>query len=235
MALFSIVMNMFYSSIIVPLFNKQKPLEEGSLREKIKAYAFSAGFKINNIFVLDGSKRSTKANAYFSGLGPKKRIILFDTLIMEHTEEEIVAVLAHEIGHNKMKHTLKNMLLSLTESALFLYLLSLMLTNSALAKALGGHLPSFQLNLVGFALIYTPISFASGLLNNYLSRKYEYQADRFAAETYASQHLADALIKISVDNLSNLRPHPAYVFCHYSHPPLLSRLKAIKAVKERNS
>ncbi|MHC1707517.1 MAG: M48 family metallopeptidase [Bacteroidales bacterium] len=228
LAFISLIMNMFYSTLIVPLFNRQSPLEDGSLRDKITAYADQADFKINKIFVLDGSKRSSKANAYFSGLGPKKRIVLFDTLMKEHTEEEIVAVIAHEVGHYKKKHTIRNLLISLAESAVFLFLLSLLLNNPSLARALGSGLPSFHLNLLGFALLYSPISFITGLLNHYLSRKYEFEADRFARDTYTGNYLSDALIKLSVNHLSNLKPHPFYVFCYYSHPPLLSRLKAIK-------
>ncbi|MCX6270520.1 MAG: M48 family metallopeptidase [Bacteroidetes bacterium] len=225
--IFSVIMNMFYSSLIVPLFNKQTPLEEGELRNKIIGYSMKVGFKLNNIYVLDGSRRSTKANAYFSGLGPRKRIILFDTLIKEHTDEEIVAVLAHEIGHYKKKHTLKSLLLSALQTGLFLFLMSLLLENQVLAGALGGLKPSFHLNLTGFGLLYTPVSFFIGILSHYFSRKYEYEADKFAAETYSPHDLAEALKKISVNHLSNLRPHPVYVFCYYSHPPLLSRLKAI--------
>jgi len=223
-SLFSIFMMMFYSTLIVPLFNKQKPLETGELRTAIEDFARKAGFKLDNIFVIDGSKRSSKANAYFSGLGPKKRIVLFDTLIKEHTTEELVAVLAHEIGHYKKKHTTKGMLLSLLTSGVMLYLLGLFINRPELSLALGGTEPSFHLGILAFGLLYAPVSMLLGILLNNISRMHEYQADAFAARHYAAEPLKDALKKLSVNHLSNLRPHPAYVYVHYSHPPLLKRL-----------
>jgi STE24 endopeptidase len=225
---FMIFMSMFYSSLIVPLFNKQKPLEEGELKNAINDFAAKAGFKLRNIYVIDGSKRSTKANAYFSGLGSKKRIVLFDTLIQKHTTEELVAVLAHEIGHYKKKHTSKGMILSIIQSGLMLYILSLFIGNPVLSEALGATQGSFHMGIIAFGMLYGPVSLILGLMMNVLSRRYEYQADRFAAENYNAQSLKDALIKLSVDHLSNLRPHPVYVWFHYSHPPLLQRLSALK-------
>jgi len=229
-SLFSIFMMMFYSTLIVPLFNKQKPLEEGELRTEIEAFAEKAGFKLDNIYVIDGSKRSSKANAYFSGLGPKKRIVLFDTLIKDHTTEELVAVLAHEIGHYKKKHTTKGMLLSLLTSGIMLYLLGLFINRPELSLALGGSEPSFHLGILAFGLLYAPVSMLLGILSNSISRKHEYEADAFAARKYSAQPLQDALKKLSVNHLSNLRPHPAYVFVHYSHPPLLKRLKQLSII-----
>ncbi|MCB2220355.1 MAG: M48 family metallopeptidase [Bacteroidetes bacterium] len=228
---FTIFMTMFYSNLIVPLFNKQTPLEEGDLRKKIEAFAEKVGFQLKNIYVMDGSKRSTKANAYFTGLGKKKRIVLFDTLIKDHTDEELVSVLAHEIGHYKKKHTLTGTILSLAQTGLTLFILSLFLSNPALSSALGASDPSFHMSILAFGLLYGPISLALGLIMNIISRKNEFAADRYAGENYAAAPLQDALKKLSVNHLSNLRPHPAYVFFYYSHPPLLARLKALESVK----
>jgi STE24 endopeptidase len=222
---FSIFMTMFYSTLIVPIFNKQKPLEQGELRDAIENFAGKVGFKLDNIFVIDGSKRSTKANAYFSGFGPKKRIVLFDTLIKDHTTEELVAVLAHEVGHYKMKHTLKGMMISLLHTAVILYLLGVFINYDVLSIALGGEQASFHLGILAFGLLYSPISTILGIFGNVLSRKHEYQADKFAAENYDAKPLQQALKKLSVNNLSNLQPHPAVVFVTYSHPPLLKRLE----------
>ncbi|HYX05736.1 MAG TPA: M48 family metallopeptidase [Bacteroidales bacterium] len=227
-SVFMIFMSMFYSSLIVPLFNKQTPLGEGELRTAIEEFSENAGFKLDNIYVMDGSKRSTKANAYFSGLGSKKRIVLFDTLINDLSTEEIVAVLAHEIGHYKKKHTLSGILLSIIQTGLTLYILSLLINNPALAKALGTSKVSFHIGLVAFGILYSPISMLIGLGMNSWSRKNEYQADHFAAVKYKAEKLIGALKKLSEKNLSNLTPHPAYVFFHYSHPTLLQRIQALK-------
>ncbi len=227
---FSIFMTMFYSTLIVPIFNKQTPLEEGELRDEIEAFAKKAGFKLDNIFVIDGSKRSTKANAYFSGLGPKKRIVLFDTLIKDYTTEELVAILAHEIGHYKKRHMLKGMYISLIHTAVVLYLLGVFINYDVLSKALGGTEASFHLGVLTFGLLYSPLSTVLGIIGNVISRKHEYEADRFAARNYSAKPLQEALKKLSVNNLSNLRPHPAVVFVNYSHPPLLKRLKALDSI-----
>lgn len=226
--LFSLFMLMFYSNLIVPLFNKQTPLEEGSLRAKIEAFASKAGFKLNNIYVMDGSKRSSKANAYFTGLGPKKRIVLFDTLIRDLEEEEIVAVLAHEVGHYKKKHTTSGFILSTLQSALTFYLFSLFVGLDSFAIALGGEEASFHLGLIAFGILYSPISMIIGLGTNMFSRFNEYQADRYAGDHYESDKLISSLKKLSKNTLSNLTPHPAYVFIHYSHPTLLQRIRALK-------
>ncbi len=227
--LFSLFMNLFYSNLIVPLFNKQSPLEEGSLRSSIETFARRVGFKLNNIYVMDGSKRSSKANAYFTGLGPKKRIVLFDTLINDLEEEEIVAVLAHEVGHYKKKHTSTGLVLGTLQMALTLYLFSLFVGEDSLAVALGGEEASFHLGLVAFGILYAPISMLLGLGTNALSRFHEFQADRFARESYDADPMVSSLKKLSKNNLSNLTPHPAYVFFHYSHPPLLQRIRALKS------
>ena len=233
MALFNIFMLMFYSNLIVPLFNKQTPLEEGELRTEIEKFCQKVGYQLENLYVIDGSKRSTKANAYFTGLGAKKRIVLFDTLMDTLTTEEIVAVLAHEIGHYKHKHTRTMLVISLLNIGLMLYLLSLILGspetgNMYIAEALGSNIPSFHFGVFVFGILYTPISFLLGIFINILSRKNEYQADTFAKENGLGDALGEALRKLSVSSLSNLNPHPAYVFFHYSHPTLLQRLNNLK-------
>lgn len=227
---FMVFMVMFYSDIIVPLFNKQTPLEDGDLRKEIENFASKAGFKLKNIYVIDGSKRSSKANAYFSGLGPKKRIVLYDTLIKEHSVEELVAVLAHEIGHYKKKHTLISMIAGVMQTGLLLFILSFFLDNPDMAKVLGVEQTSFHISLITFGLLYSPISLIIDIAMNYMSRKNEFSADKYAGVNYNSKALQSALIKLSVNNLSNLNPHPAYVFFYYSHPPLLERLKALKQI-----
>jgi STE24 endopeptidase len=229
---FTIFMTLFYSNIIVPLFNKQTPLESGELRDAIEAFAVKTGFNLKNIYVIDGSKRSTKANAYFTGLGSKKRIVLYDTLIKDHTTEELVAVLAHEIGHYKKKHTLIGTFISIAQTGVILFILSRFLGNPHLSAALGASEPSFHLSVLAFGILYTPLSVILGLALNAFSRKHEFQADYFAATQYNGKSLSDALVKLSVNNLSNLRPHPAYVFFYYSHPPLLKRLQAIAKARK---
>ncbi len=228
---FSVFMAMFYSSIIVPLFNKQTPLADGDLKNAISAFSIKTGFVLDNIYVIDGSKRSTKANAYFSGLGKKKRIVLYDTLISELKTEEIVAVLAHEIGHYKKHHIYLGLFFSLISTTFMLYVFSLVSSYPAFANVLGSDVPSFQLAIISFGILYSPLSMIIGLGMNYSSRKHEYQADQFAAEKYRGEYLASALKKLSINNLSNLTPHPTYVFFHYSHPTLLQRLKKLAAIK----
>ena len=226
--LFSFFMNMFYSKLMVPLFNKQTPLEEGSLKDKISTYAKSVGFNLSKIFVIDGSKRSTKANAYFSGFGREKRVTLYDTLINDLEEEEIVAVLAHEVGHYKKKHIIFNLIASIVLTGLTLYVLSIFISNPLLSNALGVEIPSFHVGLIAFGLLYSPISEITGLIMNIFSRKFEYQADNYAKNTYKALPLITGLKKLSKNSLSNLTPHPAYVWMHYSHPTLLERVKNLK-------
>lgn len=222
--LFSLIMNMFYSEIIVPLFNKQTPLPEGELRAEIEKFASKAGFKLSNIYVIDSSKRSTKANAYFSGLGSKKRIVLFDTLLNKLTTEEIVAVLAHEIGHYKHKHTLYQFLISLPVNLLLFFLLGYILKSDIFAQVFGVTSASFHINIIVFSLLYAPVSLLLGIFSNILSRKFEFQADAFAAQYGYANSLQSGLKKLSETSLSNLMPHPLYVFFHYSHPTLYQRL-----------
>jgi STE24 endopeptidase len=229
--LFTVFMNLFYARLIVPLFNKQTPLEEGSLRLKIEAYAQTVQFSLANIFVIDGSKRSTKANAYFSGFGREKRITLYDTLINDLEEEEIVAVLAHEVGHYKRKHIIYNLTTSILLTGFTFWLLSLFIGSETLSAALGVSEPSFHIGLIAFGILYSPISEITGLFMNILSRKFEYQADNFAKETYAAPPLVSALKKLSKNSLSNLTPHPAYVFMNYSHPTMLQRFRNLMRYK----
>ena len=219
--LLTVFMNLFYSELIVPLFNKQTPLELGSLKSAIEAYAQKIGFELDNIFVIDGSKRSTKANAYFSGFGKQKRITLFDTLINDLNEDEIIAVLAHEVGHYKRKHIIFNLFASVILTGFTLFILSIFVNNPELSLSIGVAKPSFHAALIGFVLLYSPISTITGLLMNFLSRKFEFQADNYAKDTYAAEPLITSLKKLSKNNLSNLTPHSAYVFMHYSHPCLL--------------
>ncbi|HRW63091.1 MAG TPA: M48 family metallopeptidase [Bacteroidales bacterium] len=233
--LFMLFMTMFYTSVIVPLFNKLNPLQEGELKNEITEFCKSADFKLDNVFVIDGSKRSTKANAYFSGLGKKKKIVLFDTLIEKLSKEEIVAVLAHEIGHYKKKHTLVSLVISVIQTGITLFILSLFVGIPVLSNALGVEQSSFHVGLIAFGFLYSPISMLIGLMMNIFSRKNEFAADRFASENYKGIHLQNALKKLSVNNLSNLTPHPAYVFFNYSHPPLLQRLQYIDKIESNES
>lgn len=228
-AAFTLFMNLFYSKLIVPLFNKQTPLENGSLKSKIESYAQKVGFELNNIFVIDGSKRSTKANAYFSGFGKEKRVTLYDTLINDLEEDEIVAVLAHEVGHYKRKHIIFNLAASILTMGITLYILSIFINTPQISLAIGVFNPSFHAALIGFGILYSPISEITGLVMNYFSRKFEYQADDYAKNTFAALPLITSLKKLSKNSLSNLTPHPAYVFMHYSHPPLIDRIKNLKA------
>lgn len=225
---FSVFINLFYSELIVPLFNKQTPLQEGPLRTQIEEFAQKTGFILKNIYIIDGSKRSTKANAYFSGFGPKKRIVLYDTLSKELTDTEIVAVLAHEIGHYKKKHVLLNLIFSVLLTGLMLFLFSLVVNSPGLSIALGSQNTSFHLGLIVFGILYSPLSLLIGMLTNYISRRNEFAADRFVKDNFKPEILAEALKKLSVKNLSNMMPHPVYVFFHYSHPPLLSRLEKLE-------
>lgn len=227
-AAFTLFMNMFYSKLIVPIFNKQTHLEAGSLRDKISAYAKTVGFKLDKIFVIDGSKRSTKANAYFSGFGSEKRVTLYDTLINDLDDNEIVAVLAHEVGHYKKKHIIFNLFASILLTGFTLFILSLFISNPLLSNALGVEIPSFHIGMIAFAMLYSPISEITGLIMNLFSRKFEYQADDYAKNTYKAEPLITSLKKLSKNSLSNLTPHKAYVFMHYSHPTLLERIENLR-------
>jgi len=229
---FSVFMMMFYSSVIVPIFNKQTPLEEGELRTAIQEFATKVGFKLDNIYVIDWSKRSSKANAYFSGFGPKKRIVLYDTLIKDLETEELVWVLAHEIGHYKRKHTFQMLAFSIIQTWLMLFILWIALKYPEVSQALWADEWSFWVWIIAFGILFTPISIVLWLFWNIMSRKNEYEADEFAGINYNPEKLKSALIKLSRNNLSNLRPHPAYEYFHYSHPTVLKRLKALSNIKK---
>jgi len=222
-----VTLNMFYTSLLLPLFNKLTPLGEGDLKNAIQAYCVKENFPVDNIYIMDGSKRSNKANAFFSGFGKKKKIVLFDTLVEQHSIPELIAILAHEAGHFKKKHIIQMMILSVLQIGVYLFLLSLTIESSALSIALGGTEKNIALNLIGFGLLFSPISTITGILVNLLSRKNEYEADAFAADTSSAGDLGFALKNLSKKNLSNLTPHPAYVFVHYSHPPVSERLTAM--------
>lgn len=223
----TVFINIFYTSLILPIFNKLSPLPEGELRNAIESYADKNGFSVDNIYVINGSKRSTKANAFFSGMAGKKKIVLYDTLIEQHTTDELIAILAHEVGHYKHKHIIKGVIISLIQLFVMLWLMSLLLFNTTLSQALGSPELAIHLNLIAIGMLFEPVSLLIGLLMNMLSRKHEFQADKYAVTTANKQAFKDALIRLSVENLSNLDPHPTYVFFHYSHPPLLSRLRSI--------
>jgi STE24 endopeptidase len=222
---FSLFIFMFATKIFLPLFNKLTPIEDGELKREISQYCDSQGYSLGKLFVMDGSKRSTKANAFFSGLGQSKTIVLFDTLIEKLSTREVVAVLAHEIGHYKRKHTLWMFLLSNMQSFILFALLGWLLSYPALSEALGASVSSFHISALAFFLLFSPVSTLIGLVNNALSRRNEYDADDFANETYDGQAIASALKKISTDSLANLSPHPLYVAVNYTHPPTLERLR----------
>ena len=227
--LFILFMNIFYTTWILPLFNKLTPLPDGELKSAIESFARQVSFPLDSVYVMDGSRRSSKANAFFSGMGRRKKIVLFDTLLEKHTTEELVAVLAHEVGHYKKKHIVAGYLLSLVQIFFTLFVLSRMVFSPELSAAMGGSSFAVHLNLLAFGILFSPISGVTGLLMSLYSRRNEYQADAYARENYSGPALASALKKLSVDTLSNLYPHPAYVFFHYSHPPLLKRLQALRA------
>jgi STE24 endopeptidase len=214
---------------IMPLFNKFEPLEEGDLKSEIESFAKKENFKLSGLFKMDGSKRSTNANAYFTGFGRFRRIVLFDTLIQRHTKEELVAVLAHEIGHYKEKHIFRTLLVSIISTALTFYVFSLFMENPEIFKAFKMENISIYASFVFFGIFYAPISALFSLYSLYLSRKHEFEADDYAKRTYGHpKELSNALKKLSVDNLSNLHPHPLKVFFEYTHPPVLQRVKILE-------
>lgn len=223
----SIFVAMFYTSLILPIFNKLTPLESGELRASIEKYAAKVSFPLTNIFILDGSKRSTKANAFFSGLGGKKNIVLYDNLVNDMNTDEITAVLAHEVGHYKKKHVLQSIVISIAQMGIMFFLFGWLASNPIMGEVLGAKQNTFYLSLITFSLLYSPVSIITGLLMNVFSRKNEYEADAYAKETYSAQPLVSALKKLSVNHLSNLQPHPAFVFFNYSHPTLLQRMRAM--------
>ncbi|WP_419785213.1 M48 family metallopeptidase [Pseudodesulfovibrio sp.] len=228
---FSLAVTYVAPTWILPLFNKYTPLEEGSLRRAIEDFARKASFEVGGIFVMDGSRRSTKGNAFFTGLGRRKRIALFDTLLRDHTEAEIVAVLAHEVGHAKCGHIRKGLVAGILRTGLLFFLMSLFLDNPGLFDAFGMVHRSIYAGLVFFVILYTPISLLLGIGMNYVSRRHEFEADRFSARTTGEpQALASALRRLSVSSSSNLSPHPLKVWLEYGHPPVIDRLRALAAI-----
>lgn len=227
--LFMLIIQFIAPTWIMPLFNKFEPLEEGELRSAILSYTDKVNFPLKNLFVMDGSKRSGKSNAFFTGFGKNKRIALFDTLIQQHTVSELVAILAHEIGHYKKKHIIKGMILGIIQTGIMFYLLSFFISYQRLFDAFYMEKISVYAGLIFFSMLFAPIDFFTGILMQIFSRKNEYEADKFAAETTADKDsMINALKKLSANNLSNLVPHPFYVFLNYSHPPVLERIKKIR-------
>ena len=228
--LYMLVVQFIAPTWIMPLFNKFTPLEEGELKSAILNYAKTINFPLQNVYQMDGSRRSTKSNAFFTGFGKHKRIVLFDTLIQKHTVAELVAVLAHEMGHYQKKHIRQALILGILQTGLMLFLLSIFISDQRLFDAFYMPQQSVYAGILFFAMLYTPIDFFIGILMQILSRKNETAADQFAAETTKDPgSLVAALKKLSVDNLSNLTPHPFYVFLNYSHPPVLQRIRALSA------
>ena len=226
---FSLVVQWLGPALILPLFNRFEPMPDGELRDAVVRYADSVRFPLQNVYLIDGSRRSTRANAYFTGLGRRRRIALFDTLVQKHTTAEIVAVLAHEVGHYRLRHVTKGLLLGVAHSGVALFLLSLLVGRPGLHEALFVTQPSLHVGLVGFVLLYTPVETILSILANYMSRRHEFAADRFAVDTAPSPaSLADALKTLAVVNLTHPNPHRFHVALNYSHPPLTQRLRSIE-------
>lgn len=229
MVVVQLVLMYLAPTLIMPLFNKFTPLENGPLKEAIFDYAKKENFALKEIFTMDGSKRSSKANAFFTGFGKNRRIVLFDTLIKQHSQEELLAVLAHEMGHFKLKHIPKVMAWAFTQLALMFFLLSLFIKSPALFSAFSMENLSVYASLIFFAFLYSPISYLLSIVANLISRKHEFEADAFSYQTYPHKNaLIDALKKLSLHNLSNLTPHPLKVFLQYSHPPVIQRIQALE-------
>ena len=229
-SIFLIFINMFYTTLIVPIFNKLEVLGDGDLKKKLDNFSAKVKFPITNIFVINGSKRSKKANAFFSGFGRNKKVVLYDTLIKNHTADELVAVLAHEIGHYKLNHVKTNMVISIITTGFMLFILSNFIFNSDISYALGGNVSFRHLEIFAFFIIYSPISSIISVLMNIKSRKNEYEADEYAVKNFKKGPMEDALRKLSKDNLTNMTPHPVYEFLNYSHPSISKRLKAIDSI-----
>jgi len=223
-----IFINLTYTRIFVPLFNKLKPLEDGALKTKINEFAERVGYQIDKISVIDASKRSSKLNAYFSGFGKSKRIVLYDTLIEKMTDEEIVAVLAHEIGHNKHKHIIFNLFQTIVVLSIYVLLLTLFFEEALFSEAFGFTDLHIGFNLIMYSIVLSPILTLISMVGSFISRKFEYQADRFVKDNYEEDYLVTALKKLSRENYANLTPHPLYVKLLYSHPPVANRIKALK-------
>ncbi len=235
-SLFQLILMFIAPTIIMPLFNKFTPLPDGELKREVEEYAAAQNFKMKGVFTMDGSRRSTKSNAYFTGFGKFRRIVLFDTLIENHKVHELVAILAHEMGHYKKHHIHKFIAISIASTGLMFYILSLFINNPGLFGAFRMETLSIYASVVFFGFLYSPISMMLSVVTNYLSRKFEFEADAYAAATYRKPTaMVDALKKLSVDNLSNLHPHPLKVILEYSHPPVLARIQALENVHDPSS
>jgi STE24 endopeptidase len=231
---FEIFVTFIYPIVVMPLFNKYTPLEDGDLKKSVEEYAKKENFKMKGLFKMDNSKRSTKSNAFFTGFGKSRRIVLFDTLMQKHTVKELTSILAHEMGHFKLGHIIKQMIFSFASMGLMLFILSLFIKEYWLYKAFLMDTRPIYAGVIFFSFLYVPMSFVLSTISSYLSRKYEYAADAYAVKTYKHpQDMINALKKLSVDNLSNLYPHKLKVFLEYSHPPVLDRINAIKTVSEK--
>lgn len=216
---------------IMPIFNKFTALEDGELHDAIVNYTRSASFPLQGLFIVDGSRRSSKANAFFTGFGTNKRIGLFDTLVDDYSVQEVVAVVAHEVGHYKKQHIVKSMVLSVAHLGVMFWVLSFFLRQEALFTAFSVTEPSVYTGLLFFGLLFTPVELVLSVLLNVFSRKNEFEADEFSAMTTGDgESLVRALKKLSADNLSNLTPHPVDVFLHYSHPPVLERIRSLHKI-----
>jgi STE24 endopeptidase len=227
--LFQLIISYLAPVIILPIFNKFIPLEDSELKTAVLNYAKGQNFKLKGIYKMDGSKRSTKSNAYFTGFGRFRRIVLFDTLIEKHTVDELVAVLAHEMGHFKKKHIISNLITSVITTGIMFFLLSLFINNKGLFDAFGMENLSVYASLLFFGFLYSPVLEIISVFSTYISRKHEYEADEYAVKTgNKPESLISALKKLSIDNLSNLNPHPLMVFFKYSHPPVLERIKKLR-------
>lgn len=235
LSIFQIMLMFVAPVVIMPLFNKFQPLEDGKLKKSIMDYARRENFKMQGIFKMDGSKRSTKSNAFFTGFGRFKRIVLFDVLIERHTVEELTAIIAHEMGHYKLKHILKSIIKSILMAGITLFLLSLFIKNPGLFEAFGMEHLSVYASLFFFGFLYAPIGMITGIIDKAISRKHEFEADAYAVRSYGHpEAMITALKKLSVDNLANLTPHPFMVILEYSHPPVLERIKAIRRTGQAN-
>lgn len=219
------------TSVILPLFNKLKELPEGELRDKIFALCEKQNYKLKRIYVMDSSKRSSKSNAFFSGIGKTKTIVLFDSLISKHTVDEVVGVLGHEMGHDKLGHIRSMLLLNMLQSFIIFALFGWALQEPALSEALGGNGIQLGLSLIAFGMLFSPINFLLGIFDNSMTRRNEHGADIFASKVYGKEHIISALQRLSSDNLANPAPHPLYVLAYYSHPPASKRVSHVQEAK----
>ena len=232
-ALFQMALIFIYPALIMPLFNKFTPLEDGELKASVENYAGKENFKMKGLFTMDNSKRSTKSNAFFAGFGKFRRIVLFDTLIQKHTVDELTSVLAHEMGHFKLGHIIRQMIFGFASLAFMFFLLSVFIKSPWLFEAFRMESRSVYAGIIFFGFLYSPVSMIIGIISAALSRKHEFEADAYAVKTYKKpEAMIEALKKLSVDNLSNLHPHPMKVFLEYSHPPVLDRIEAIRKIKD---